>query len=410
MILLSSFKTAPEQKTYSETALKVRTVTAQLQDISVSTTEYGTARPLRTVTISSEVTGRIIAMREGLKSGIIVSKGEELLSIDSRDYEIALTVAMAKVEKLDSELRSLGLSMSSDALRLIALEKDFRISLKNLERKRKLFKQNAATEADVDVSEQENARKQSAYLSLKNAVELYPVQRRSLNAQLESAKASAELAEINVKRCSVIAPFRGRLTAVTVEKHQYVRQGEKLLSIADESSLEIPVSVAGASAIKLGLRPGDSADERFRLSGAENITAELRWAEMSGSNKHSITGKVVRIEKYSSESRTVGLIVQPDSRTASSPLVSGMFCRVDLTAEASKPLVAIPRSAVQFGGRVFSVDSQSRLQERKVSIYHRNEKMLFLDGGIEDGAVIVSSKLPFDLVNGMKVTVADPKE
>jgi len=245
---------------------------------------------------------------------------------------------------------------------------------------------------------------------LKNAVELYPVQKKSLNAQLESAKASAELAEINVKRCSVTAPFRGRLTAVVVEKDQYVRQGDKLFSIADESSLEVPVSVAGASAIKLGLHPGDSDDERFRLSGAESITAKLRWAEISGPKKHSITAKVVRIEKYNSESRTVGLIVQPDSHNALSPLVSGMFCRVELTAKASKPLVAVPRSAVQFGGRVFSVDDQSRLQERKVSIYHRNEKMLFLDEGIEDGAVIVSSKLPFDLVNGMKVTVADPKE
>jgi len=132
MGLLASFKTAPEQKTYSETTLKVRAVTAELRDISVSTTEYGTARPLRTVTISSEVTGKIIATREGLKSGTIVSKGEKLLSIDSRDYVIALTVAMAQVEKLDSELRSLELSMSIDALRLSALERTLRFRLRTL--------------------------------------------------------------------------------------------------------------------------------------------------------------------------------------------------------------------------------------------------------------------------------------
>ena len=402
---LASLKVAPDQKTYSEVSMKVDAARCEYSNRLISIFEFGTAKPLRQVTLSAEVQGRITFMKSGLKSGVSVTRGEILVEIDHVDYKISLTKAQAEFARLEADVRHSELSHTSEVTRLTALDKDYSIAEKTFKRQQKLFQQDAVSETVVDRAEQEAAQKKSLFLSLKNSVELFPYQIKALKSQLASSRASVEQAQITLDRCTIKAPFTGRLSGVAIEENQYVKQGDGLVTIADESRLEIPVSIPGPAALKMGLSTGRTESDRYRLVGAENISAQISWVESSG--RESVSGTVVRVEGYSSELRTVQLVIQPNKHSAVQPLVSGMFCRVELTSKLPQNLIAIPREAIQFGGKIFSIDGESRVHQRTIDIYHRDEAVVYLVDGIDDGELIVTSKLPFDLINGMKVVVSN---
>jgi multidrug efflux pump subunit AcrA (membrane-fusion protein) len=75
-------------------------------------------------------------------------------------------------------------------------------------------------------------------------------------AQLEGAQARAELAQLELDRCTLHAPFAGRVMEIPVCSGQYVLKGTTILEIADVSSLKAlhPVnrrSVKAGSALKV---------------------------------------------------------------------------------------------------------------------------------------------------------------
>jgi RND family efflux transporter MFP subunit len=60
-------------------------------------------------------------------------------------------------------------------------------------------------------------------------------------ARLEAAQARAELAQLDVDRCTIRAPFSGRLLALSVSPGQYVAKGTTIAELADTASLRVLV-------------------------------------------------------------------------------------------------------------------------------------------------------------------------
>jgi multidrug efflux pump subunit AcrA (membrane-fusion protein) len=63
-------------------------------------------------------------------------------------------------------------------------------------------------------------------------------QQEIYQAQLDAAQARAELAKLELDRCTLRAPFAGRITAVPVCTGQYVLKGTIIAELADLSSLK----------------------------------------------------------------------------------------------------------------------------------------------------------------------------
>jgi multidrug efflux pump subunit AcrA (membrane-fusion protein) len=66
---------------------------------------------------------------------------------------------------------------------------------------------------------------------------------RVLQAQVEAAQARAELAQLALDRCTIRAPFGGRLVALPVCAGQYVIKGTTIAELADVASLKTLVPV-----------------------------------------------------------------------------------------------------------------------------------------------------------------------
>ncbi len=58
-------------------------------------------------------------------------------------------------------------------------------------------------------------------------------------ADTKKAEAARRIAEINVRGCNLAAPFAGRIVDVMVHEHENVFPNDKLLSVLDDTSLEI---------------------------------------------------------------------------------------------------------------------------------------------------------------------------
>lgn len=100
-------------------------------------------------------------------------------------------------------------------------------------------------------------------------------------AEAEVARARAELRHrrVYVERCTVRAPFPGRVVERAVEPHEGVAPGDPLLSILDDRDLRLRVIVPSAW---LGwLRPGVSGEALVDETGARHaVTVERLGARI----------------------------------------------------------------------------------------------------------------------------------
>src|SRR5690606_7647258 len=62
-------------------------------------------------------------------------------------------------------------------------------------------------------------------------------------ARLAEAQAQAQVYQVQVKRCTVTAPFDGRVVARKVRPHESVGTGTPLLEIVDNRTLEVHLLV-----------------------------------------------------------------------------------------------------------------------------------------------------------------------
>ncbi len=83
-------------------------------------------------------------------------------------------------------------------------------------------------------------------------------------ARLDAAKARSEIAHLELDRCSLRAPFAGRLLSASVSIGQYVSKGSAIADLADVSSLHVLVPVDRTKAAKTKIKRRRSSARRRR--------------------------------------------------------------------------------------------------------------------------------------------------
>ena len=65
--------------------------------------------------------------------------------------------------------------------------------------------------------------------------------------QLEGAQARAAIAQLELERCTLRAPFAGRVLSISVSSGQYVAKGTEVAELADVTALRVLVPVVRSS-------------------------------------------------------------------------------------------------------------------------------------------------------------------
>jgi multidrug efflux system membrane fusion protein len=364
-VVLKNMKKPPVQTAVVERSILVEGVQVAYSNFPVSVSGFGEVRSRSVVPISAEISGKVIAVHPRLEVGEVIEKGEVLVAIDDRDNTLDYETARS---------------------RLMTLQRDQELAVKEHKRLKSLYETNkAGTLSSVEKAE-----------SAVNAI-------ADRLSQVEQAMGSAKL---RLERSVIKAPFTCRVTEVMVEQHEYVTPGRKLITLTDDSNLEIIVSLDSRDVInwlEFDQRKEPASTNWFApLAGRE---CQVAWTE---DNKVQAKGRVDRIVQFDPKTRTVLVAVRLEQATHKVvSLVDGMFCRVIIPGLVLDNVVVLPRHAVSFENTVY-VALDNRLQTRSVTVARLEQEKAVISGGLTPGETVVTTRLEQPLENSLlSVTMQD---
>lgn len=404
-LALASLKKPPAEIQSSEPTLKVNVMKAQAKTIAVAITGYGQVRSLNSVKISAEVNGQVEAIHPRMEVGEIITKGDLLFEVDGRDYSAAVSQSQAEVRQLTAVIDRLKKQFAIDSQRLKTLERNRDLAKAEYDRINDLLiNHSVGTRSGVDRAEQayNAARDQSDQMA--RTVVLFPIRIKESQSNLAGAKARLKKARANLDRCLVRAPFTGRITQVSMEKGQYVAPGQVLITLADDTILEIQVPLDSRD-VRQWLRFDQSQPmtQGAWFGKPKAVTCQILWTE--DKQGHVWNGTLHRVVRFDQKTRTVTVAIRVDAANAQSknsglPLVEGMFCEVNIPGRMLQQAFQVPRNVVSFKNTVFTANKQ-RLKTVTVKVARADNDYAYITEGINEGDLVITTRLVDPLENSL---------
>ncbi len=409
---LASLKEPPAEAKTEERPIKVKTTTAQPRDYPVIISGYGEARALTVVTVAPEVSGRVVFTHPNLKAGQIIPAGDILFRVDPSNYEAGLQEAGAGVTQWQATVARLKKQSAIDSQRLKTLERSAQLAKSEFERIKRLFEADrVGTRSGIDQAERayNSALDQADQIS--QAVSLYPLQIREAESSLASTRARLSVAETNLSRCAITSPFNARIQSVTVETGQFVSPGQNVLTLVDDTVLEIQVSLDSRDARHwLQFEPVSDRQPTAWFGNLKPVECTIRWTEdKTGTGWNGMLNRVV---KFDQQTRTLTVAVRVNAQSAmgrdhrSLPLVEGMFCTVDIPGWTMRDVYRLPRQAVTFENKAYLVNADNRLKTVDVRVERIEGEYVYVGQGINPGDTVILTRLIDPLENAL-LEIAD---
>ncbi|WP_419660207.1 efflux transporter, RND family, MFP subunit, related to HlyD [Desulfosarcina variabilis str. Montpellier] len=401
---LAGMKKPPATARNEEYALQVEAIRAQPADAPVRITGYGEVHALTVVPISPAVSGTIVETHPRLDEGEIIPMGETLFRIDPRNYEAAVKEARAVETQWENTIRRLKKQFAIDRQRLCTLQRNRKLAEMEFHRLRDLFhKDKVGTRSNVEKAEKAFNAAMDQVDQLNQALALYPIQIREALSSLASARARSSLAVANLERCTVAADFDARVKSVSIEKGQYVAPGQKALTLADDSTLEIHVPLDSRDARQwLQFAGSRKRGETAWFNGLVPVICSIRWTEADG--RITWQGRLHRVVRFDQQTRTLTVAVRIDSNDAAVndvkglPVVEGMFCSVDIPGKTLNNIYRLPSWAVSYKNTVYKIQD-SRLTTVPVTVARVDGDTAIVSEGLQPEDLVVSTRLADPLEN-----------
>lgn len=310
-------------------------------------TVYGEVRPRVQIDVISEVSGRVTRVSPRFIEGGSIGAGGALLTIEDRDYVLAVSEARARL-----------------AARRLELEQAL---------------------ADADV-----AKKQLAGEANPSDLALKKPQIAQARAGLQAAELSLARAESDLSRTQISLPFDVRITETMVDEGQYVGAGRTVASVFSTDVAEVRLPLTDADIAALGVPIGYEADEGagLRVQLSTDIAGATReW-----------TGRLVRLDASldpltRSTFGTVEVANPFDVADGDMPMAPGLFVAADIEGRTLADVLAIPAAGLRAGGRVFIMNDDDLLEVRSVIVAHATASVAYLSSGVEEGDRIIVSPI-----------------
>ena len=412
MAALASLKKPPAEAKSKERPLRVEVLMVEQETVPVTITGYGETRALNTVVIAPEVTGKIVEIHARLEIGEVIPAGEILFKIDPRDYAANAANARATMKQLENTVLRLEKQYEIDRKRLKTLERNRDLATSEYERLNTLYeKDTVGTRSGVDAAEKAaNAAIDQVDL-MHQALALYPIQIQEAKSGLAAGKARLDIARANLDRCTVRAPFTGRISAVSLEPGQFVSPGFGAVTLANDAVLEILVPLDSRDARKWLRFESTRSSATAWFQNLTRSPCTIRWTEAHST--HAWEGFLDRVVKFDQKTRTLTVAVKIPAASAVSadrrlPLVEGMFCSVEIPGLPMENVYRVPRWAVSFSNKVYTVQN-NRLKTVSVTVVRSQGEQTFVATGLNPGDRVITTRLVDPLENSL-LEIVERKE
>jgi multidrug resistance efflux pump len=364
----------------------VETITVEPQSLSPTLTLYGQVETPDLVKASAPKDGQVhqVLVREGA----LIRRGQLLLTLDSRDFELATIQKEAQVEELEAMIESEELRHANDQRAVKHEQSLVNLSESAVTRAKKLIIKNLVSKAALD----------QAYQDLKRQVLTLDERKLSLNdhyarlKQLEARhrKAQAELAttRIDLERSRIHAPFDGFVSEINVASGERVNTNLTLLVMYPSNTLEVRALIPTPY----------QAELQQALARGIRLQTRALYAD---------TVITLELDRFSAEASSKGLDALFLITESSALLRLGNNLVLSLSRPAHANSVAIPQTALYGHDKIYRLDG-GRMQRIHVTnlgdfVQPSGSTLLVISSPIlSKGDRIVTTHLP-NAVNGLRV-------
>ncbi|MDA0335057.1 MAG: efflux RND transporter periplasmic adaptor subunit [bacterium] len=392
---LVATRKAPERRILPDRGPLVEAIAAPTQSLQVIVEGQGSVQPTDEIDLVPQVSGIIIWTAPQLEAGGFFARGDVLLRIDPRDYDLAVTRAEAAVARAGYQLEL------------------------------------AQEEAIVARQEWDVVRQYRDLGSPPSELVLRLPQVRAAQADLLAAEAGLAEARLRRERTEIRAPFNGRVRQTSVDAGQFVMANQPVCRIYSIERAQIVVAVANEDMAWLTIprqlpdMPTASLSTAQRVApvtppaqGLENrqAAAPLTTAPRArihtdyAGRTHTWEGSVSRAAaELDARSRMLRLVIEVDAPYANlvgsdTPLLVGMFVDVEIFGATVDDVRLLPRSALREGDVVWVADAAGTLRMRPAQVIRVRDEEVLVRLAMTDREHVIISQLsgPTD---GMQVRV-----
>ena len=347
--LMSTAKKEPEKNISSSKPPIVSALYLKREDVQIPIVSQGMVAPLTETALSAEISGEIIEISPKFVVGGIFKKGETLIKIDSKIYEVAYKQAKALKDQRQNEYE--------DSV--------------------KIRKQGYLSESE--------------YLAAVSA--------------LAAAEAQLVKAENDLDNTNIRLPYDGMVREKSADLGQYVNIGNKLGVTFSTDFAEVRLPLSDRDAPFAGLPSSNSLTDP---SAEKSTTVNFR-IDMNPSKTRP--GYIERSEGVVDEKTrmifAVARLEDPynlrnDEDTLALPM--GSFVSAEILSNESYNFVKIPRSAIINNRQVILIDSENKIQYKDIDLIRADEDYGYISDEFFDGKRISITPIE-DGINGMIVRV-----
>lgn len=404
-----SNKGEPARTPIGETATAVRVITTKSHSFVPRTTGFGTVQPSRTWDAIAQVSGRVTKVNPEFERGAFVQEGDVLIQLSPEDYELEIAQAKTDIAGAEVDIEELKLSLNFKQKSLDIEKAVLELEQKELARSKELLGRKVISDQTVENQQSAVLQQQAAVQNLENEIDLVPVQMRALEQAKEKSLVRLKIAQLNLARTTISAPFNARVSEVQVEIDQYVATGSLIGKLDGIDSSDVDVQITPSKMVGF-------VDMIFR-GQVNTVTGIQSMMKNLGSLKATVSigfsgvssnwdANVTRIsDTVDPATRSVGVIVSvadPYSNVNSGrapPLVKGMFAEVELRANPVHNVTLVPRNAI-VDGRIKIVNAENRLRFEVVEQLYQIDDVVVLKEPLADGTLVIVSDMS-PVIEGM---------
>ena len=352
-VIFSTEPTAQSEGATKTTAMLVSVETVNQGTFTPKFVATGTVQPVEDVNLSAQVSGQVIQRTEEFVPGGLVKKGEVLLKINPADY-------INQLELRKSELLQ------------------------------------AQTNLDIEMGRQNIAEQDLALVggdslsdSQKSLVLREP-QLGAVKAQIQSAKASVNQAELNLQRTTITAPFDAQVISQNVTKGSQVGINDNLgrLIGIDYYWVEVTLPV---NKLKWLAFPEGKKEKGAPVEIRSNTT----WQDGEFRTGY-LYRQVGALDRQTRLARVLIRIPDPlafEPENAEKPkLIVGGFVEAHIEGETINDVVRLNRDYLRNNQTVWVMEDK-KLSIRQLEIKLIDADYAYITKGLEDGEKVISSNI-----------------
>lgn len=348
------FMTEPEAQregATKKTAMLVDVVKVSSGDFTPTVVATGIVQAAKDIILSPQVGGQVQRISENFIPGSFVKKGEVLLQINPADYRNTLLLRMSDLELARSNL-------SIEMGRQDVARKDF-----------ELIGQEMSDE--------------------NQALVLREPQLESEKANVASAEAAVNQAQLNLQRTTIRAPFDAHIISRNTNVGAQLSPGAEIGRLVGMDEYWVVANVPMGKVNWLTF-----SDNNSRTASTVKIYSN-NW-----SGRQHREGKLFRLvgalDTQTRLARVLISVPDPLVRKASMdtlpPLMIGAFVESHIQAREIQDVVRLNRDHLRQGGTVWVME-KGKLQIRKVEIVFQDADYAYISKGLSDNDQVVTTDL-----------------